>query len=619
MPNEVKTPDAAETAADMPGAALSAETRDIPSPADAEAGAQAALHRPRGHKKPPNKRRRKIIARCIVLVVVLALAAGLGFAVYEVFLKPPPVYYDTVMVYRGTLENTAWGGGYAKAADSADIAVKQAGRVLESYFSTGDEVFEGDLLFVLDASPIDKAIADLEAEIAGFEAENENYYAAIAEEWVKIGLEQAKTTVSAPFAGKLIQLNDGYINIGDMLDPRELGLFVDDNTMLLTLYYSYAYENDIRPGMKAQVSIPSSMSLVDATVGRVEKIRKITPEGAVLFEVELTMKNPGALTKDMVATAIIRSASGEEIIPSEPGSLRYLSEQTLTLGTRGIVTRFDMREYYTYDRGHVFCRVEYEPNMSEIERLEAGIERNSKSIADTRAKIAEEAKKYDDLEIYAPISGTVMYNRLAEGDMAEPGQGVISIAQLSNMVIEAQIDERNISGIQAGKMVMCEVYSSDAGYQMFSGEILSVSLEAKNENGYNYFPAIVSANNFGGVILPGMWVNFTVTLNAVYDALIAPINAIKFTPAGETAFVKADEPPPNTVELPPEIMAQVPPGFYPVSVVTGMGNNQGVEIKEGVNEGDRLYTQDLDYDPESIDGGPGGYPGGGGTIARPVL
>ena len=613
MPADISAPEketAAGTAAtaDATAAAVSAPPEAPPIPPTESASIAAdetdkKRHRPRGYKKPRNKRRRKIIARCVVTVVVLALLAGLAYAVNEVFLKEPEVFYETAQVYIGSIENTAYGGGYAKAADSADIAVKQAGMVIESNFMAGDDVMEGDLLFRLDPSPIDDAIAALEDEIKELQTENAEYYAQIEE-------KRADTSVYAPFSGTLAALEKLNIKVGDILpDNAVLGLYVDDNTLLLTQYYSYAYENDIKVGMPAKVSIPGSMTLIDAWVNRIEKIRKVTPEGAVLFEVEFSFRNPGALTKDMTAIAILSDGDGGEMMPSEPGVLRFYKEQPLILGTGGMVTEINMREYYSYKSGHLFCKVEYQPDMTRIEA-------NNEAIALKQERIVEEALKYDNLDIYSPISGTIMYNRLSAGDMAELGQAVVSIAQLKNMVIEAQIDERNISGIQPGKMVMLEIYSSDSGYSMFPGEVLTVSLEAKNENGYNYFPAIISADNYSGVILPGMWVNFSVTISAVYDVMIAPINTVKYTPAGETVFVKADEPPPNTVtDLPPEIMAQVPPGFYPVEVITGMGNNQGVEIREGVNPGDELYTRDIDYNPE--EGGGDGYyggKGGGGVV-----
>jgi biotin carboxyl carrier protein len=374
--------------------------------------------------------------------------------------------------------------------------------------------------------------------------------------------------------------------------------------MLLTLYYSYAYEDDIKTGMDAQISIPSSMSLVDAKVSGVEKVRKITPEGAVLFEVEFTMENPGVLTKDMMATAILTAPSGEDIIPAEPGSLRFAKEQTLTLGTGGKVTTFNMREYYTYDEGTTLCQVEYTADMSRVEA-------NNTLITKNREKIAEEQKKYQDLSVRSPIDGTVMYNKLIVGQTAEPGQAVISVAQLDNMIVEAQIDERNIGGVEVGKPVMLEQWT-DKGTQTFSGTVQSVSLQAVTENGFTYFPAVISADNFDGTLLPNMNIGFTVTLNQVTDVLIAPVNAVKFTPAGETVFVKTETPPENVVELPPEIV--VPPGFYPVTVVTGLGTTMGVEIVSGVNEGDLLYTQDMETDPENPEGGEGGTVDGGGMV-----
>ncbi|HPE15827.1 MAG TPA: hypothetical protein PK597_02615, partial [Oscillospiraceae bacterium] len=54
-------------------------------------------------------------------------------------------------------------------------------------------------------------------------------------------------------------------------------------------------------------------------------------------------------------------------------------------------------------------------------------------------------------------------------------------------------------------------------------------------------------------------------------------------------FVKADTPPENAVSMPEG--ADIPDGFYPVKVVTGLSDTFQVEIKEGLNEGDEVFLQ----------------------------
>lgn len=552
---------------------------------------QPEMHQPKKKKKPPNRKRRKIIIRIVWISILVAFLVGLAIAAWLVFLKPKPVYAETSFVYRGMLENTAAGWGYVRPAESAEIAVVQSGTVMESLVAEGDKVNEGDLLYVLDSEPIDKVIKELNAAIAKLEKDNDE----IREQQ---GKSLSQTTITAPFAGKLIDVADSAVNVGDVAATgQKLGTLIDDSTMLLTLYYSYAYENDITKGMTAQISIPSSMSIIDGHVNKVEKVRRITPEGIVLFEVEFAMKNPGALAKDMMATAIMFTSAGEEMIPSDAGKLRNNREQSIAAEVGGKITQYSMHDYYTYAAGAMLCKIDY---IFDNSRLQS----NQEAIDENLEKIAEEEKKYESLRKTSPISGTVMYNKLIVGEKAEPGQAVISIAQLDKMVIEAQIDERNIAGVAVGQTAMIEQWTSD-GTQMFSGEIQSVSFEAKVDGSYSYFPAIISADNYDGLLLPNMSVNYTITTDQRFDILVAPVNAVKMTSVDTVVFVKADVRPENAIDMPPEV--PTPEGFFAVPVVTGMANANGVEIVSGIEEGAEVFTQELDYDPNA--GMNGGSPG----------
>lgn len=556
-----------------------------------EKDGQPELIQPKKKKKPPNRKRRKLIIRIVWISILVAFLVGLAIAIYLVFLKPKPVFAETSFVYRGMLENTAAGWGYVRPAESADIAVVQSGTVLESLVAEGDKVQEGDLLYVMDSESIDKVIKELRDAIEKLEKENSE----ILEQQSK---NLSQTTITAPFAGKLIDVADSVVNIGDVATTgQKLGTLIDDSTMLLTLYYSYAYENDITKGMTAQISIPSSMSLIEGQVNKVEKVRRVTPEGIVLFEVEFAMKNPGALAKDMMATAVMFNAAGEEMIPSDAGKLRNNREQSIAAEVGGKITQYNMHDYHSYTAGAVLCKIDY---IFDDSRLQSNLDEIEKKLE----QIAEEEKKYESLKKTSPISGTVMYNKLIVGEKAEPGQAVISIAQLDKMVIEAQIDERNIAGVAVGQIAMIEQWTSN-GTQMFSGEIQSVSFEAKVDGSYAYFPAIISADNYDGLLLPNMSVNYTITTDQRFDILVAPVNAVKMTPVGTVVFVKADDRPENAIDMPPEV--PTPEGFFAVEVVTGMANANGVEIVSGVEDGAEVFTQELDYDPNAgMDGGPNG-------------
>jgi HlyD family secretion protein len=555
------------------------------------------LYQPKRQKKPPNKKRRKLIARIIWITVLVAFLGGIAFGVWRLFFQPQPVFFETATVYRGMLENTAMGWGTVRPGESSEIVVLQTGTILESYVFEGDRVQEGDLLYVLDSEEIDEEIRKHRSSIESVEKQRQDLLEAQSKAF-------AQSTVTAPFSGKLVDV--ATVNVGDQA-PFHLGRIIDDGTMLLTLYYSYAYEHYITRGMRAQIAIPASMTILDGQVSNVEKVRRITSEGIVLFEVEFAVRNPGALAEGMGATAILYTPSGEEMLPDGAGILRNFREQTISFdGASGKVTQFNMRNYQSVAAGTVLCRIDVNFDISDqLRHFNSELERLNALIADLE-------KEYETLHRTAPISGTVMFNRLVVGEKTTPGQVVMAIAQLDRMVIEAQIDERNIGGVTVGQSAMLEMWTHD-GMQMFWGTVESVSFEAKQDFSFIYFPATITAENFSGLLLPGMGVNYTITTDSRWDILVAPVNAVKMTPVGTVVFVKTDIRPDNAIDMPPEV--PTPEGFFAVPVTVGLANAHGVEITSGIEEGAEVFTQELDYDPNDMDGNFGSMrPGGGGGI-----
>ena len=67
----------------------------------------------------------------------------------------------------------------------------------------------------------------------------------------------AELSITAPHAGNLREVAD--LKVGDTVNEGDtIATLVNDTKLRLSLYYSYAYEGDIKVGQTAQISIPPS-------------------------------------------------------------------------------------------------------------------------------------------------------------------------------------------------------------------------------------------------------------------------------------------------------------------------------------------------------------------------
>lgn len=279
------------------------------------------------------KKRRKVLRkRIIALAVTLGICGGVGFGMYKLFHEEEPertVWSD--VVYRGSISSMVTGTGATKARSAKTLTLASGGVVRDVFVAAGDHVEEGDQLYNVDSTEAEKAVKDAQQAVEDAHKGIESAQKSVQDyekELGNLGRSYADLTVTAPFSGKMLDAEN--IQAGDRIGSgQRLGTLADDSVMKLTLYFSYAFENDVVAGRTVDVSIPATMQTLSGTVKEVNKLRRITPEGSSLFEAVVTVPNPGTLTAGMGATASFFSASGEEVYPYEPGQLDYSRSQEI--------------------------------------------------------------------------------------------------------------------------------------------------------------------------------------------------------------------------------------------------------------------------------------------------
>ena len=520
-------------------------------------------------KKPKNsKKRRRLVRRIIALAAVIAVGAGL-----VKFLGRGGETESTVVtneVQWGGITSTVEGSGLTRARNSQTITVATAGTVSEVFVTEGQQVSAGDPLYVIDSQAASDAVTKAKSNVEGYEKQLRALEKDIA------GLNLAPS-----YAGKLTDVVK--LNPGDEISKGEkVATLSDDTRMRLQQYYSYAYAGKIHAGQKVEVSIPALMSVLTGTVEKVNMVNRITPEGSQLFEADILVDNGGTLTKDMAASASV-TVDGETIYPYEAGVLDYYRTGDLKSTVSGTVISSDLVDYLQVRAGQVVLRIDGEDSENEIFDLQQSLEEAQKSL--------EEAQKnLDNCSALAPIDGTVMGLAIQTGDEVQANTAVITIADTSTIMIDADVDERHISYVKAGMMVDIDQWGS-----MFQGVVESVSLNSKAENGVASYPMTISVDNYDGTLMTGSYINYSLVASQNDNCLVLPIQCVKSVQlddgsSADVVFVQSDDRPENAIDLSMTVDGVPESGYWPVPVEIGIADDFNVEIRSGVQEGDVVFT-----------------------------
>ena len=550
---------------------------------------------PKPKRSNEQKRRiRKIISNIITLLVVLALLGGAAYAVwYFVFQEKEEAMGEPIFdeAWIGSIVQTASISGSANAKDSASITLTQSGVVESLFVYEGQMVYEGDPLYVITSPSAEEALL----------AAQETYQshldsmAKLREEMNALRQSRGDLTIVAPHAGKLTEVQD--LKVGDpLMAGAVIARIVDDTKLKLSLYYSYAYENDIYVGKTATVSVPAVMASLTGTVEKINKVRMITPEGGVNFEVVIVVDNPGTMTEGMTATAAMSDAAGVPIYPYATGSFTYYQTTTIATKAAGPVDRLaDLMNYADVTAGQTLV-VQGTSSVDELIRVkQEQIDAAQEALDEAWRRVENEQQNVLNFSATAPITGMITALPIFEGMEVNAGTTSVIISNNSVMTVNIQVDDRNRQYINVGD----EIQLSDWYGNYYIGVVDSIAVIGENSGGVTVYPGVVRIDNSMGTLMGGYWLNGQINAASSYDCVIVPIADVRYySPEGSldsqpVVYIQTDEEREGAIDistLPEAMQAEIPAGCIVVPVEIGLTDTYNAEILSGVQPGDQIFN-----------------------------
>lgn len=202
-------------------------------------------------------------------------------------------------------------------------------------------------------------------------------------------------------------------------------------------------------------------------------------------------------------------------------------------------------------------------------------------IKQQKALIASDEAKLNYSKIFAPISGVVVSVNMSEGQTLNATQVtpvILRIADLSRMVVEAQVPEANIGKLTRGAGVSFSTLGG--GTRRWRGTLQRIIPEAADSASVINYTALFEVENTDGVLLPGMTAQVFFELSEPREVLAVPVSMLRefgeaIPGGGRTAVVRVLTA--NRV-----IEAR--------EIIVGEIGNTHAEVLEGLRDGDRVVS-----------------------------
>ncbi|HET8796154.1 MAG TPA: efflux RND transporter periplasmic adaptor subunit, partial [Thermoanaerobaculia bacterium] len=174
------------------------------------------------------------------------------------------------------------------------------------------------------------------------------------------------------------------------------------------------------------------------------------------------------------------------------------------------------------------------------------------------------------------------------GTMNNPGSVIAVIADLSQILVEAEVGETEVVSVSLQQPAKIKVDAiPDREYH---GRVVEIGSSAAVRQGagagIRYFKVKVAIDDADARLRPGMTSQVSIVTNSAPNAIAVPIQAVVERVPGSTGDDADDEDKPKKKY----VFLAVDAKAKQVEVQTGISDTTHVVIASGVKEGDRLIT-----------------------------
>ena len=501
-----------------------------------------------------SKMKSKKLLIILAIIIVALIAISLFLPKKNNMAKNMMASATEVTVQKRDIQTYITGTATIQPKNSYSIISLVKGDVISDYFEEGDIVEKDEILYQVDSKDIEKNIESAEISLQ----KTQNSY----NETVK---SKNNLNVTSDISGAVTKVN---VKKGDNVNNGTVIAEVNDNSRLkIRIPFNDNDANYISVGDRAILNVVGTGNEIEGVVSEVASASYIKTGHMMVRDVTITVYNPMALTTTDKATAIIG-----DYACNDAGTFQYYETSAIIAKTSGKIEKLNISEGSTVRNGQIVA-------VLSSDSIETSMSNATLNLKDSKLSLEKMKDNLEDYSIKAPISGTVVRKNVKAGDKIDNTNASTELAVIYDMSLlkfEMSVDELDINKVEVGQSV--KVTADALNGKAYKGAITNVSINGTTSNGVTTYPITVEITEFDDDILPGMNIDATIVISEVKDVLAVPVGAVN---RGNRVYVKGEKE--NDKDMAPE-------GFKTIEVVTGISNDNFIEIKKGLTEGDVVYA-----------------------------
>jgi cobalt-zinc-cadmium efflux system membrane fusion protein len=333
-----------------------------------------------------------------------------------------------------------------------------------------------------------------------------------------------------------------------------------------------------RPEGPVRVRLPDSLranaGVRMQTIARVALAPTVELTGSVEFDpdrvADVGGRIPGRISQVFVRSgAVVRA--GDPLLTVVSPTLGELLAASLSARAQLTAARTQFARLATLATQQLATGVELDEARARVATLNAelrGVDQRVRAMGGRHADVSHESS---GITLRAPIAGRVVTRNALVGQVIDPTETMIRVADLSRVLVVLDAFERNLRDIAVGDRV--SIGGESMGQRRIDGVVARVDSTIDRET--RTAKVEVRVENTDELLRPGQFVTARINVRGeVRQAIAVPRSAIVLLEGQPTVFV----------EVEPGLFEPRPVGVEP-------GDSDRVELTRGVREGESLAIE----------------------------
>lgn len=316
-----------------------------------------------------------------------------------------------------------------------------------------------------------------------------------------------------------------------------------------------------------------------ARVGQVKEEIVLTGALKPKEQVDITAKTTGRVTRIHVYVGD-QVRTGQLLAEMEDDELKQQVNRAIAARSVAIAShaqreaelknsQADLDRAQTLFREGLIPRQDLEARQTAYQVMQAQVQLAQAQQKQAEAELNELRIRLEQTKVYAPLSGLVARRFVDEGAMVGPAVPILSLMNLSVMIVAANVPEREVAKLRVGNTTTMRV---DAfGDRVFKGVVARVApvLDAATRTA----TVEVEVANPDGGLKAEMFARITLDLASTRPTVLIPRDALVYRGTQPGVFVLQGD----------------RPLFRPIE--TGLATGEDVEVLSNLNPGTEIVTR----------------------------